>query len=118
MNGSVHLRTDVKSPYWIVCWRHDCKLYKIPRYLGESEVMHQTHKNKRHDIGYQKATKLLHMMQGDVERKVLKIEKYTGEQYTDVIPYLEQWLEDRRPNLTPAGYEKYKIAVNKHLIPF
>lgn len=57
-------------------------------------------------------------MQGDEERGIFRIEKYIGEHLTDIIPYLEQWLEDRHPNLTPGGYTKYRTAVRKYLIPF
>lgn len=118
MKGSISLRTDRKSPYWIVNWPQDGRVYKISRYLGERELMYQTHALPHKDIGYKKAQKLLHMMQSDVERDVFRIDKYTGTITTDIIPYLQEWLAARESSLTPGGYEKYKIAVNKHLIPF
>jgi integrase len=118
MKGSIILRTDVKVPYWIVHWSHQGKVYKISKYLGESDPMYQRHPDKTRDIGYKKAEKLRSQMQADVERGVFRIEKYIGEYQTDVIPYMEQWLEDRRPNLTPGGYIKYRTAVRNYLIPF
>src|SRR5208283_701652 len=92
-------------------------------YLGESQVMYQRHKDEKKDIGYITAQKLLSLIQGDWERHLrgeilFRIEKYIGEVLTDIVPYLEQWLEDRRPNLTPGGYIKYRTAVRNYLIPF
>jgi integrase len=118
LKGAIRLRTDVKQPYWLVEWPEKGKVYKISRYLGEAEVMYRAHNDKKRDLGYQKACKLLALMQGDFERKIFRIDKYLGKQLTDTIPYLEQWLKDREPTLTPGGYEKYNIAVYKHLIPF
>lgn len=118
MKGSVCLRSEVKTPYWYVSWPVGRKRYKIAYYLGESEPMFQTHPNENRDIGYQKAQKLLAMMQSDEERKCFRIEKYTGGKLTDVIPYLEQWLESRSKTLTPGGFIKYRTAVKNYLIPF
>ncbi len=118
MKGSICLETRVKNPYWYVSWPEGNKRYKIMYYLGESEPLFQRHTNKKRDIGYKKAEKLRAMMQGDVERNCFRIEKYTGGKLTDIIQYLEQWLEARRPTLTPGGYKKYRTAVNVHLIPF
>jgi hypothetical protein len=118
MKGSVCLRSEVKTPYWYVSWPVGRKRYKIAYYLGESEPMFQTHPNENRDIGHQKAQKLLAMMQSDEERKCFRIEKYTGGKLTDVIPYLEQWLESRSKTLTPGGFIKYRTAVKNYLIPF
>lgn len=118
MKGSILLRRDVRHPYWIVHWKQGSKVYKISSYLGEREPMYQTHTTTHKDLGYQKASKLLAMMQGDMERGVFRIERYTGKMRTDVISYLEEWLAAREKTLTPGGYQKYSIAVKKHLIPF
>jgi hypothetical protein len=118
MKGTISLRGDVKVPYWYISWPEGKKRYKITTYLGESEPMYQTHPQKKHDLGHKKAEKLLALMQGDVERGVFRIEKYTGGRLTDTVPYLESWMEDRRPNLTPGGYTKYRTAVKNYLIPF
>lgn len=118
MKGSISLRTDRKNPYWIVSWPHQGKVYKITRYLGEPDLMYQRHPDKKRDIGFKKAEKLLALMQGDEERGCLRIEKYTGGRLTDTVPYLEAWLEAREPNLTPGGYTKYRTAVKNYLVPF
>ncbi len=118
MKGSVCLETRVKNPYWYVSWPEGKKRYKIMYYLGESEPMFQRHNDKKRDIGFKKAEKLRALMQGDVERKCFRIEKYTGGRLTDIIPYLEEWLEARQTNMTPGGYKKYKTSVHVHLIPF
>jgi len=123
MKGSVVLRKNVRLPYWYVSWPHNGKVFKISKYLGESDLMFQTSQQTKRDQGYQKAIKLRAMIQADWERHqkgelVFRIERYIGERTTDIIPYLEQWLEARRPNLTPGSYKKYRTAVNKHLIPF
>jgi integrase len=123
MKGKVYLRDDVRLPYWFVRWHMAGKSYKIPRYIGEREPMYQTHSVRERDAGYRKAQKLLALIQGDWERHergevAFRIEKYTGELYTDVIPYLQDWLDAREPTLTPGGYAKYKRDVNNYLIPF
>jgi len=123
MKGSVVLRKNVRLPYWYVSWPHQGKVFKISKYLGEPDLMFQTSQQPKRDQGYQKALKLRAMIQADWERHqkgelVFRIERYIGERTTDLIPYLEQWLEARRPTLTPGGFKKYRTAVNIHLIPF
>lgn len=124
MKGSICLEDRVNNPYWYISWPHtDSKRYKLSRYLGETQVMYQRHKDKKRDMGYQTAQKLLALIQGDWERHqrgeiTFRIEKYTGEVFTDIVPYLEMWLEARRPNLTPGGYIKYRSAVRNYLTPF
>jgi len=36
-------------------------------------------------------------MQADVEKGIFRIEKYTKEVPTNVIPYLEEWIEEEKP---------------------
>lgn len=36
---------------------------------------------------------------------------------TTVADFLERWIEDRRPNLSPRGYERYREVIRKHFIP-
>ena len=59
MKGSIHLRSDVKKPYWYIAWYHapEKKLYRIIKYLGETRPMHQTNQDKDCDLGYEKANK-------------------------------------------------------------
>ncbi len=118
MKGSILLRTACKHPYWEIHWYHapHKKKYRIARYL-DGTVFYQTHPDKQRDQGYRQASKLLGEMQVDTERGVFRIEKFT-ERRTDVIPYLLYWLDVRKPTLTPGGYQKYHIAVHKHIVPF
>lgn len=123
MKGSIYLRKDVRIPYWFVQWYMNRKSYKISKYIGEREPMYQTHPVKERDAGYRKAQKLLALIQGDWERHergeiIFRIEKYTREFYTDVIPYLQEWLDAKEPELTPGGFDKYKRDVKNYLVPF
>lgn len=106
MKGSIHFRKD--SGWWFVKW-YDAKRKKsffISRYRGERMY----HKKI--------AGKLLATMQADQEAGVFRIEKFTGEQFTDVIPYLTEWLNAVRPTLTPATVKDYKNSIRNHLEPF
>ncbi len=123
MKGSIYLDKSQRTPVWCVGWydRTAKKQKVIRRYNGE--IMYQTHPDPRRCYGRRMAEKLLSLIQGDWERHergeiVFRIEKFTGERYTDIVPYLEQWLEAREPNLTPGGYIKYRTAVRNYLIPF
>lgn len=119
MKGKIRLRKDVKHPYWFVSWYHtpDQKEYRVSRYI-DGKVNYQTCLDKDRCEGYRRASKVLAMMQSDEERGVLRIERYTGDMYTDTIPYLREWLEIKSDNLTPGGLKKYKTAVEYHMVPF
>lgn len=105
MAGSIFFRKDRNQ--WAISWFWDGKRHKISRYKGR--LMVQTHPNPKKDQGYIDACRLLAQMQGDVENGVFRIEKYTGNAYTDVIPFFEKWLEvkeDKKP-ATVKGYRSY-----------
>lgn len=106
MKGSIHFRKD--RGLWLVQWYHqlDGKRYKIYRYKGE--LMHSR----------KIAQKLLSTMQGDFENGVFRIEKFTGLGWTDTIPYLWEWLEISKGDLSPATYKDYKNSIKNHLEPF
>jgi hypothetical protein len=57
-------------------------------------------------------------MQADVENGTFRIEKYKGDQWTDVIPYLEVWLETIKATLSPATLKDYQNSIKNHLNPF
>jgi integrase len=57
-------------------------------------------------------------MQADVENGTFRIEKYKGDQWSDVIPYLEVWLETIKSTLSPATLKDYQNSTKNHLIPF
>ena len=106
MKGSIHYRKD--RQLWFVQWYHkaEAKRYKIYRYKG--------------DLMYSKkvAQKLLATMQGDSENGVFRIEKFTGLGWTDTIPYLWEWLEVAKGDLSPATFKDYKNSIKNHLVPF
>ncbi len=109
MRGTIDFRKD--RGYYRVLWSHsDGKRYKIYRYNGELLY------------NIKVAEKLLACMQADVEKGIFRIERYTKEVPTDIIPYLEEWLtgqEKRVPeSLSPATYKDYRNSIYKHLIPW
>lgn len=108
---------DKKTGRYYVVWYHapDKRTYKIWFYKGQP--MHKALDERRRDVGYTVAEKLLSSMQGDVENSRFRLEKYTHDQY-DVVPYLETWLEVVKPTLSPATYKDYKGSINNYLKPF
>jgi len=104
MKGSIHYRKD--SGWWFVAWLQHGKLVRISRYRGERMYHRKV------------AEKLLAMIQADFESGFLNIEKYTKKAFTDVVPFLQKWLEDVRPTLTPATVKDYTNSIKNHLTPF
>jgi len=92
--------------YYYVSWLYKGKRYKIYQYSGE-KIYHR-----------KIAEKLLACMQADEEGGFFRIEKYTKEVPTDVIPYLKKWLEAEKANLSPATYKDYLNSINNHLTPW
>ena len=111
MTGSVYLMKD--RGQWHVSWpwvnpaTGKKKTYKITRYKGR--LMEQTSTVKKKDQGHIDACRLLAQMQGDVESGVFRLEKYIGNNYTDVIPFFEEWLEVKalKKPATVKGYRSY-----------
>jgi integrase len=105
MKGSIHY--DKHSKRFLVLWYDEPtrKAIKIWFYKGI--------KLETRNL----AEKLLASMQGDVENNCFRLEKYTLNE-TDVIPYLESWLEAVKSTLSPATYKDYKGSINNHLKPF
>ena len=113
MVGTTFFKKDRRQ--WIVIWPWKGKRYHISRYKGR--LMHQTHPNKKKDYGYIKAVELLGAMRSDVEDGCFRLEKYTGKNYTDVIPYFEKWLE-RKAKKKPATYKGYNSYYKNWIKPF
>lgn len=106
MKGSLHFRKDVG--WWFVKW-YDTRTKKpffISKYRGERMYHRKV------------AEKLLATMQADQEAGVFRIEKYSGEQFTDVIPYMKEWLNAVAPTLTPATLKDYQNSIRNHIEPF
>ncbi len=106
MKGSIHYHKERRI--WFVSWYHrpDRKTYKIYRYKGELIYDRRV------------ALKLLSAMQGDLENGYFRIEKYRGNSFTDVVPYLYEWLESIQNDLSPATYKDYLNSIKNHLEPF
>jgi len=104
MKGSIHYRKD--RGYYYVAWYHKENHYKIYKYNGEY-IYHR-----------KIAEKLIACMQADVEKGIFRIEKYTNEAPTDVIPYLWKWLESQQPHISPATYKDYLNSIKNHLVPW
>lgn len=113
MSGTVHFKKDRRQ--WVVAWSWQGKRYQISRYKGR--LMQQTHPDKRKDQGYIDAERLRSQMQGDVENGVFRLEKYTGNRYTDVLPFFEVWLETKR-HKKPATQALYRNFFKCHIKPF
>jgi len=105
MKGSIHFRKD--RGIWFVQWYHlpNKKRFKIYKYKGE--------------LIYDKriALKLLACMQADYENGTFQIDKYMTNRWTDVIPYLWEWLDTISQNLSPATVKDYNNSIKNHLIP-
>ena len=99
MKGSIHYRKD--SGWWFVKWydKKKKKPFFIAKYRGE-RMYHLKIDEK-----------LLATMQADMESGVFRIEKFSGEQFTDVIPYIQEWLKAVAPTLTPATLKDYQHSV-------
>lgn len=106
MKGSIQYQKRGKC--WFVQWydRTTGKLLKIYRYRGE----------KIYDRRI--AAKLLAQMQGDTENGVFRLEKYTKQEWSEPITYLETWLDTVKNTLAPATVKDYQISIRRWLAPF
>ena len=101
MSGSIEYRKD-RGTYRVYFMGE-----RYPRYKGEFMYSRKT------------ANKLLSLMQSDVENDTFRPEKYQKPAWTDVIPYLEAWVEGVvRDTCSPATYKDYRNSIKKHLTPF
>ena len=106
VTGSIQYHRE-RNLYYVQWYdRRTKKTYKIYKYRGEY----------LYDIRL--AEKLLACMQADVENGTFRIEKYTGDRWTDVIPYLNEWLETVEPTLSPATFKDYRNSIDNHLTLF
>ncbi len=106
MTGSVNQRKDTGAFY--VQWydKTTRKTIKITRYNGETMYHERI------------ARKLLAQMQAAVENGTFVIERFTKKGWTDVVPFIEEWIEAVRPTLSPATYKGYKSYLRTHIIPY
>jgi hypothetical protein len=72
--------------------------------------------------GRDRANRCLTIMRSDWEahlkgERLFDLQKYRQARYTDVIPYLWDWLK-HETGLTPGGKARYKSAIKAQLAPF
>lgn len=112
MKGSIQQHSKYK--YFYVAWRDKGKLHTISRYKGflcrDGEIAGMT--------GRQMAERLLSLMRADVENGTFRIEKWKGEQKSDIILYLWEWFAEDGKSLSPATKKDYENSIKNHLIPW
>ncbi len=64
------------------------------------------------------AEKLLAKMQADVENGTFVLERYTKEGFTDILPFIEEWLKNVRPTIAPATFKGYRSYTKNHINPY
>jgi integrase len=112
MRGSVQKHN--KCNYFYVAWSEKGKLHTVSRYKGflcrDGQISGMS--------GREMAERLLSLMRADVENGVFRIEKWKGEQKSDLIPYLRLWLDEEKKSLSPATQRDYENSIKNHLIPW
>ena len=88
--------------------------YTVSRYKGflcrDGEVAGMT--------GREMAERVLSLMRADAENGTFRIEKWTGQTRSDIVPYLTEWLEEDGRSLSPATRKDYENSIKNHLIPW
>jgi integrase len=112
MKGSIHKHNT--CGYYYVAWYDHGKVKTVSRYKGflcrDGEIASMT--------GKEMAERLLSLMRADVENGTFKIEKWTRETPSDIIPYLRKWLEEDGKSLAPATRKDYENSIKNHLTPW
>jgi integrase len=110
MSGSIYFRAD--RNIFVVGWydKQTKKKHIIYRYNGELMYHRKI------------AEKCLAILQGDYEKHLrgeasFRIEKYTGNGWTDVIEYFQEWLQIKK-NKKPATYNGYNSYFMNWIKPF
>ena len=106
MTGSVH--EDKRRGTWFVAWYDNktSKTIKIYRYRGE------TMRSKR------VAEKLRAQMQAAVENGTFMLQRYTRKGFSEIIPFIDHWLESVEDTLARATYKGYRSYVKNHIRPY
>lgn len=95
-----------KGSKFYVDWYWQGKHHKVYQYKGEP-IYHRSI-----------AEKLRSAMQSDTENGTFRIEKYIGEQFSDVCEYLDTWVESIKAGISPGTYNTYRPIINRQLKPF
>ncbi len=112
MKGSIQRHN--RCGYYYVAWYDKGKVFTISRYKGflcrDGEIAGMR--------GREMAERLLSLMRADVENGTFRIEKWTRETPSDIVPYLTTWLDEDGKALSPATRKDYENSIRNHLIPW
>jgi integrase len=112
MKGTVGF--DRKSERYYVAWYHEPLRRTLKLWFYHGDINIPFKKGKQ---GKELAQRMLDQMRGDYENGVFRIEKFSSKA-SDVVPYLNAWVEAIRPTLAPSTYKDYKGSIAIHLAPF
>lgn len=106
MSGSIHYRKD-RACYFIAWYdKRSKKTVKIYRYNGETIYSKKV------------AQKLLFQMQATVETGHFILERFTKQGFTDIMPFIHEWMENISPTLSPATRKGYQSYIKNHIAPY
>jgi len=121
MKGRVQLHSSGR--YWVIDWWHDGKSHKFYHdYLHGMDKFWVLHPDPDKCMGHERANRCLNIMRADWEahlrgERAFDIQKYRQARYTDVIPYLWEWIGNEE-GMTPGGKARYESAIRAWLEPF
>ena len=127
MGGSIYFEAD--RGRWVVSWRAgQGKPVKIRRYKREFMACTHYSRDGRPDLrrcnGYKTAVKLRSLLQARWEQYLdgkceFRLEEFTGELWSDVIEFYQQWIKDEvAPNKKPATTHCYESYFRNWIEPF
>lgn len=105
MKGSVHLRSDVKTPWFYIKFWYDNQQWTVA-----------WHKGIRIRTEFD-AFNLLKTMQVEAQNGTFNPLKYTKGQ-TNVISFLDEWVEECGGDWTPGTLRLYNSYLRNHIRPF
>ncbi|WP_319525762.1 site-specific integrase [uncultured Desulfosarcina sp.] len=106
VSGSIQRRRDTGA-YYILWWDIKTKKQvKIYRYKGEKMFSRST------------ARKLLSLMQNSVEEGTFRLERFTRDGWTDVLPMLRKWEKATFIDLKPGTRDPYRSYLKNWIRPY
>ena len=104
MKGSISYRA--KFGWCYVSWYSKGKDNKISWFNGQRMYSRD------------RAEKCRACMQAEEERGVFRIEKWLSQAPCDIVPFLNDWLNEISPTLKPATQKDYANSIKNYLMPF
>jgi len=112
MKGSIQRHNTCH--YYYVAWPHNGKIHTISRYRGylcrDGEMAGIT--------GKEMAEHLLSLMRADYENGAFDVDKWKKQTPSNIIPYLQEWLDEDGKSLSPATHKDYENSIKNHLTPW